>query len=118
MAEPAFREARVEDAPVLCAAEVEIARTPGFLVSLPRELKVESFAARIAELRGKGLYLVAELEGKPVAHAILEPMPLERLAHVFRLTIVVHSGYQRRGLGALLMKELRDWAQAAPKVGK
>jgi putative acetyltransferase len=113
-----IRPARVEDAPMLWAAEFETAKTPGKLVSRPHELKVESFAARIAEVRDRGRYIVAERDGKPVGHAVLEPMALERLAHVFRLTIVVHPGQERRGIGTRLMNELIEWAEGNPKVGK
>src|SRR5690349_5355522 len=73
-----IRLASVEDAPVLCAAEVETARTPGRLVSHPHELKVELFASRIAEVQGKGRYIVAERDDRPVGHAVLEPMSLKR----------------------------------------
>ena len=114
----AIRLAEVKDAAVLCAAEVETARTPGRLVSRPHELKVESFASRIAEVRDRGRYIVAELDGRPVGHAVLEPMSLERVAHVVRLTIVVHPGFDRRGIGAALMKDLVDWATANPAVDK
>ena len=103
---------------MICAAEVETARTPGKLVSHPHELKVESFAAKIAELQARGRYVVAEEDGRPVGHAVLEPMSLERLAHVVRLTIVVHPGFERRGVGTALMKDLVDWASANPSVGK
>jgi ribosomal protein S18 acetylase RimI-like enzyme len=112
------RPARVEDAAILCAAEVETARTPGRLVSRPHELKPEAFAARIAELRSRGRYVVAEENGRPVGHAVLEPMPLERIAHVQRLTIVVHPGHQRKGVGSALMKDLVEWAAGNPAVGK
>jgi ribosomal protein S18 acetylase RimI-like enzyme len=118
VAQPVIRSARVEDAPILCAAEKETARTPGKLVSHPHELKVEAFAARIADVRDKGRYIVAELDGRPVGHAVLEPMSLERLAHVVRLTIVVHPGFERRGIGALLMKDLMEWARSKPAVEK
>jgi len=103
---------------MICAAEVETAGTPGKLVSHPHELKVESFAAKIAELQARGRYVVAEEDGRPVGHAVLEPMSLERLAHVVRLTIVVHPGFERRGVGTALMKDLVDWASANPSVGK
>lgn len=113
-----IRQARVEDAPALCAAEVETAKTPGKLVSRPHELKVESFASKIAELQARGRYVVAEENGRPVGHAVLEPMGLERVAHVHRLTIVVHPGDLRRGVGTALMKDLVDWAAGNPAVGK
>lgn len=113
-----LRWARAEDAHALRDAEAEIAKTPGFLVSLPHELSTESFGSKIADLRDRGCYLVAEWEGQLVGHALLEPMSLERLAHVFRLTIVIHAGYQRHGIGTLLMRELQTWARATSRVEK
>ena len=113
-----IRPARVEDAPTLCAAEVETSRTPGRLVGHPEEFKVESFASKIAELRDRGLYIVAEKDGHAVGHAVLEPMPLKRISHVFRLTIVVHPGFEGKGIGKALMSDLTNWSAANPKVGK
>jgi len=113
-----IRPARVEDAPILAAAEKETARTPGYLVSRPHELRPEAFAAKIAALATSGRYIVAEEDGRIVGHAILEPMSLEAIAHVYRLTIVVHPGQTRRGHGAVIMKDLLGWAASSPKVGK
>jgi putative acetyltransferase len=114
-----IRLARVEDAPVMCAAEIETSRTPGRLVGHPDEFKVESFASKIAELAaGKGRYIVAERDGRAVGHAVLEPMALKRLAHVVRLTIVVHPGFERQGVGTALMQDLIAWATRTPAVGK
>lgn len=45
-------------------------------------------------------------------------MPLEAIAHVFRLTIVVHPGCLGQGIGEALMRELLDWSQRTPHVGK
>jgi putative acetyltransferase len=113
-----IRIATAQDAPILCEAEKETARTPGKLVSHPHELKVEAFAARIAEVRDRGRYIVAEQDGRIVGHAVLEPMPLERLAHVVRLTIVVHPGFGGKGIGQALMKDLVEWAASSPAVEK
>ena len=114
-----IREARVDDAPILCAAEQEIARNPGLLVSQPDELTTRAFASTIATLAGGGgCYLVAEDEGRIVGHAFLQPMELRAVSHVFRLTIVVHPGHWRRGIGTLLMKALARWATDAPAVHK
>src|SRR4029453_2350950 len=88
-----LREARVEDAATLCAAEQEISRSPGRLVSQPDELSPESFVSTITALtNGGGRYLVAEDEGEIVGHAFLKPMDLRAISHVFRLTISVHPG--------------------------
>jgi ribosomal protein S18 acetylase RimI-like enzyme len=113
-----IREAHSEDAPILFAAEKEIAQTPGSLVSRPDELRLGGFTKKIAELSQIGRYIVAEQVGRVVGHAFLDPMPLEAVSHVFRLTIVVHPGYQSQGIGNALMSELMDWAKQTPRVRK
>jgi hypothetical protein len=96
----AVRQARIEDAPILCAAEQKISRTPGFIVSQADELSPESFASLIRELTdGSGCYVVAEEKGAIVGHAFLDPMRLRATSHVFRLTIVTHPDHRRS----------RDW---------
>lgn len=105
------RRARPEDAPTLAKAEQTLARTPGRLVSRPHELKEENFRRTIEELRTTGLYVVAEEGGLVIGHALLVPMGLEAIAHVFRLTIMVHEGHQGRGIGTALMKHLMNWAR-------
>ena len=87
-----IRSARIEDAAILAAAERTIAETPGLLVSRPSELIPESFEEKIVELSKIGRYVVAQKDGKIVGHALLDPMPLAAISHVFRLTIVVHPG--------------------------
>jgi ribosomal protein S18 acetylase RimI-like enzyme len=113
-----IREATIEDAASLVAAEQETARTPGLLVSRPNELTRTAFEQKIVELGVSGRYIVAEKDGKIVGHALLDPMGLQALAHVFRLTIVVHPGYPGSGIGTALMRDLLDWAERTPRVGK
>jgi ribosomal protein S18 acetylase RimI-like enzyme len=117
-----IRTATVEDAPLLAAAEMATARTPGLLVSKPEELNANAFAARIAELEAPGLrgrYIVACNErNEIVGHALLDPMPLTRVAHVFRLTIVVHPGNTDRGVGRSLMSDLQRWSRTNSRVEK
>lgn len=113
-----IRDAGIEDAAILVAAERATAETPGLLVSRPSELIPESFEKKIAELSLLGRYVVAEREGKIVGHALLDPMPLEALSHVFRLTVVVHAGFRNQGVGEALMRDLMDWAKRTPRVGK
>ena len=50
--------------------------------------------------------------------ALLDPMPLEAISHVFRLTIVVHPGFLGQGIGTSLMRDLMDWAKQSPRVKK
>jgi ribosomal protein S18 acetylase RimI-like enzyme len=113
-----IREARVEDAAILVAADRDTAETPGLLVSRSSELTLESFEKKIVELSKSGRYLVAEKDGKIMGHAFLDPMPLQAISHVFRLTIVVHPGYESQGIGNALMKKLMDWATQTPRVRK
>lgn len=103
-----IREATIEDAASLVAAEQETARTPGLLVSRPNELTRAAFEQKIVELGASARYIVAEKEGKIVGHALLDPMGLQALAHVFRLTVVVHPGYPGSGIGTALMRDLLD----------
>lgn len=102
-----IRPARESDAPLLCAAERTIARTPGRLVSLPEELIEANFAAKILEKTGTDTYLVAERDGIVVGHAFLEaPSPQRRVAHVRYLNLVVHAPYAGQGIGTNLLRAL------------
>jgi RimJ/RimL family protein N-acetyltransferase len=108
-----LRDARLEDAALLCTAEREIAsRLEGLLVSDPQELREESFRERIAVLSDeRGKYLIAESGGAVVAHACLYPMAPRRLAHVLRLDMCVHAGHWRQGHGEALLRALLAWAR-------
>src|SRR5207244_1791170 len=101
-----IRDFRIEDAAILAAVERATAETPGLLVSRPSELIPENFEKKIADLSKIGRYVVAEKDGKIVGHALLDPMPLEALSHVFRLTIVVRLGFRNQGVGEALMRDL------------
>jgi len=103
-----IREARPDDAPVLLAAEKETARTPGLLVSRPHELTLQAFEQKIAELAQRGRYIVAEEDGRIAGHALLDPMPLEAISHVFRLTIGSSRIY-RPGIGTALLLITGIW---------
>jgi ribosomal protein S18 acetylase RimI-like enzyme len=62
--------------------------------------------------------VVAEKDGNIVGHALLDPMPLEALSHVFRVTIVVHPGFLGQGIGSSLMRDLMEWSKQSPRVKK
>jgi ribosomal protein S18 acetylase RimI-like enzyme len=117
---PSLREARQEDAPHLAAAERAIASVPGKLAPLPDEIDDDAVRKKIQELHdlGHGIYLVAERSGILVGHAFLEPLLLAATAHVVRLTIAVHEGHHRQGVGRALMNELLRWARSNPRVEK
>lgn len=97
------RAAVADDAPALYVAERDTSTTPGLLVSQPHELSAAAFREKISWLSQAGLYLVAtaDTDADPLAHACLEPLPLQSRAHVFSLTIVVHPGH-RDGVDARL----------------
>jgi len=113
-----IRKAEVQDAASLVAAEQETARTPGLLVSRPHELTRAAFEQKIVDLSKLGRYVVVEKDGRIVGHALLDPMRLEAISHVFRLTIVVHANFLEQGIGSALMRDLLDWAEQTPAVGK
>ena len=109
-------QAKIEDAPILAAAERTIAQEPGLLCSQPSELKDEAFVHTIQELSPgtTGIYLVAECNKHIVGHAFLKPLPLQSLCHVALLHIVVHHGWQNKGVGSQLLQKLIDWARQSP----
>lgn len=115
-----IRAARVDDAPILAAAERQVARVPGRLASRPEELRDESFRDRIAQLADNeaALYVVVEGEQGIVGHAVVEPHKLANVSHVVFLTIVIHEGHQGQGLGRRLMEHVIAWARANPRVEK
>lgn len=117
---PLIREARPEDAPLLAAAERAIASIPGKLASRPDEIVDDDLRKKIVDLdaRRGGLYLVAEHAGMVVGHAFLEPLSLAVTSHVVRLTLAVHEGHQRQGVGRALMNALLRWARSNPRVEK
>ena len=49
-----------------------------------------------------------------VGHAILDPLKLAVTAHVVDLTLAVHEGYQRKGIGLFLLSHLITWARSSP----
>ncbi|MCC7387054.1 MAG: GNAT family N-acetyltransferase [Deltaproteobacteria bacterium] len=115
-----IRRARGEDASPIAEAERVIARVPGMLASRPDEIADGAVREMIESLndRGRGIYLVAEDAGLIIGHALLESLPLAATSHVVRLTIAVHEGHQRRGVGRALMNELLRWARSNPDVEK
>ncbi len=117
---PSIRPARPDDAPALAAAERAIAAIPGRLASRPDEIDDDALRRTIQHLApgDRGLFLVAEQAGAPVGHAFLEPLPLAVTSHVVRLTIAIHEGHRRRGVGRALMEALLGWARSSPRVEK
>ncbi len=108
-----IRQAKIEDAPILALAEQQIAKNPGELVSAPSELQPERFERTISSILSskKGQCFVAEIDNRIVGHALLEPLHLNAICHVAHLTLVVHLGWQRQGIGTLLLQRLITWAK-------
>jgi putative acetyltransferase len=113
-----IRPATLEDAETLWKAEMETAQVPGRLVSRPSELLLPSFENRIREVQEAGAYVVACDDAGICGHAVLDPMGLEALKHVYRLTIVVHPGKTGHGIGTALLSHLQHWARSTPAVRK
>lgn len=115
-----IREAKCDDAPLLARAESEITKTPGLLASQPHELKESSFKDKIVALSqiNNGKYVVAERDGQILGHAFLDPMGRESIAHVVRLTIAVHPGFEEHGIGETMLRHLVDWAKTTEGVEK
>lgn len=113
-----IRPAKAEDANQVAEAEREIAKNPGFFCSQPFELTDQTTAEAIAECTKTGVYFVAEHEGNIVGHAFLEPLRCQSLHHVAELNIVVHQGWQEKGIGKQLMEKLIEWAKNSSTIEK
>ncbi|MBA3721419.1 MAG: GNAT family N-acetyltransferase [Parachlamydiaceae bacterium] len=110
-----IREAKIEEAHTIAQAEREIAQEPGLFCSMPSELTDENVVNTISTFikNKKGIYLVAELEGQLIGHAFLEPYHVKSLSHVADLNIVVHKGWQRKGVGKQLLAQIVLWAKSS-----
>jgi putative acetyltransferase len=114
-----IRTAVPTDAAALRDAEARTAATPGLLVARPWEIPVEVYEAKIDALVARGRYVVAEVDGRPVGHALLEPLgDLIATSHVFHLTIVVHPGSTGQGIGSAMLGHLLEWAAQDGRVLK
>ncbi|MEI8329762.1 MAG: GNAT family N-acetyltransferase [Chlamydiia bacterium] len=111
-----IRQAKIEDATCIVLAEQEIAQEPGYFCSQPSELSEENVRQTIES--SHGIYFVAEKEGSLVGHAFLEILNLQSLRHVAQLNIVVHKGYQEKGIGTQLMERIIEWAKQSGTVEK
>ncbi|MBA2369932.1 MAG: GNAT family N-acetyltransferase [Candidatus Protochlamydia sp.] len=116
----AIRKAKIEDAHAIVTAVKEIAETPGYFCSQPSELNERNVIKTIKSLSEseKGIYLVAERNGTIVGHAFLERLHLNSICHVAQLSIGVHQGWQEKGIGTDLMKELIAWAKQSATIEK
>ena len=113
-----IRAATTDDARALWQAESAIAGFPGQLVSRPEEISVAKMEARIRSVAQAGCFVVAEGETSLLGHAVLEPMGLIAIQHVYRLTVVVHPGETGRGIGTALLLHVQHWAASRPGLHK
>jgi L-amino acid N-acyltransferase YncA len=105
-----IRPAISDDAHALWEAESATAAVPGQLASRPEEISIASLDARIRTVSQAGCFFVAEGDGRLLGHAVLEPMGLIAVQHVYRLTIVVHPGQTGHGVGTALLQHVQRWA--------
>jgi RimJ/RimL family protein N-acetyltransferase len=113
-----IRPATPDDAHALWEAESATAAVPGQLASRPEEISIASLDARIRTVSQTGCFFVAEDDGRLVGHALLEPMGLLAVRHIYRLTIVVHPGQTGRGNGTALLQHLQRWASSRSDLHK
>jgi len=114
-----IRPAGVEDAELLAQAEYDTAEErEGLLAAKPGEIPIAVFRRTIERLRENGLYIVLEVDGRPVGHLLLEPLALSSIRHVAQLTIVVHPGHTGRGYGRALMQYAINWARNSEQIEK
>ncbi len=115
-----IRDALIKDAQTIVEAERELAKVPGIFCSSPSELTSLSVIDTISTFTStqKGVYLVAEWENQIVGHAFLEPLELHSLCHVAQLNLAVHRGWERKGIGTHLLKQLLEWAKNSPTIKK
>ncbi len=111
-----IRKAEVKDASCIVEAEREIAQTPGFFCSQPSELDGQAVKQTIQS--PQNIYLVAEYEGQVVAHAFLDSCTLQSLRHVADLNIVVHLGWQGKGIGKKLLEQIIKSARSTSIIEK
>ena len=115
-----IRQAKPSDALTIVKAEQTITLEPGHMVYRPHELSDESFRDKIGDLSDhpRGVYLVAELEGSIIGHAMLDPLELEAIQHVAQIVTTVHPGHQGHGIGQRLTEHLIEWARSRTPLEK
>jgi ribosomal protein S18 acetylase RimI-like enzyme len=69
-------------------------------------------------ITGRSVASLAWEERASVPVGRREPLSLAATSHLVRLTIAVHEGHQRHGVGRALMNELLRWARSNPRLDK
>jgi RimJ/RimL family protein N-acetyltransferase len=110
-----IRVAAPADAAATIALRVAMAEETDFLGE-PGEIR--SNVEEQADFLGKklsspvDLYLLAEVEGRPVGLASLDGSTSTRFRHGVTLGLAVRREFWRRGLGKALVSALLDWADS------
>lgn len=66
--------------------------------------------AELEAARRAGRVFVADLDGRVVGFAVVEPRAVDGNAHLAELD--VHPDHGRRGIGSMLVRHVADWARA------
>lgn len=91
---------------------------PGYLVTNPDEVSAERIGSDIPLIQKAGCCKVATNGDKVTGYALLKPMELVAISHVFRLNIVVDPESVGGGVGTALLNSLLTWARGDPAVRK
>lgn len=80
------------------------------ITRLPRSLElVAESGVPSQDVAARGLWLVAESDGRPVGYLTLWGRPEQRFGYL--QMVAVHRPYRRRGIGLGLLGEARHWAE-------
>jgi RimJ/RimL family protein N-acetyltransferase len=115
-----IRQAKATDAVAMISAAKQITLEPGHIIHQPHELDDVALRDKITQLSDhpRGVYIVAELDGEVIGHAILNPMHLQAINHVANIVTTVHPGHQGHGLGQKLTEHLIQWARSRTPLEK
>ena len=111
-----IREALEDDASSIKKIVDSVADEKYYVVP---ERSREDWDQAIREIKErKGLILIAEINGAPVAMAQLVPGKFKKNKHVGFLGICVLKEFRRRGIGSTLMRHLIEWAKKHEQLEK
>jgi RimJ/RimL family protein N-acetyltransferase len=115
-----YRAARPVDADQVHRLMSTVAEEEGVLIEAPKEISAEDIRVRIRNStnRRNRLFLVAAEDERIVGMAALETGPLDALAHIRILTLMVEHHHRRRGIGRELARQAMEWARRTPGVHK
>ena len=85
-----------------------------FTLTLDQEVAVIEQAAANPD----GLFLLAEMDGRPVGNLVFRPEARKRIAHTGSFGMGLASTHRGRGIGGPLLEALLNWAAANPRLEK